>query len=62
MQKTREKHKKLEMILKLTPFSMSNLMAPYFQPFLTPLFNIGHDLGNMIKFEKKITFITHNKK
>ncbi len=36
---------------------MSNLMAPYFQSFLTPLFNIGHDLGNMIDFEKKLLLL-----
>ncbi len=36
-------HKNLEMVLKLTYFSMSKLVVPYFQPFLTPLFNIGYE-------------------
>jgi hypothetical protein len=31
------------MVLKLTYFSMSKLVVPYFQPFLTPLFNIGYE-------------------
>jgi hypothetical protein len=33
---------------------MSKLVVPYFQPFLTPLFNIGHDkhpFGYVMDFE-----------
>jgi hypothetical protein len=43
MQKFGKKHKKLEMMLKLTSFSMSKLMVPYFEPFLIPLFSIGDE-------------------
>jgi hypothetical protein len=29
-------------MLKLTSFAMSKFMVPYFQPFLTLAFSIGH--------------------
>jgi len=40
------------------------LMLPYFQPFGTPLFNIGHEkypFGNVMDFYFFKIFITHNK-
>ncbi len=43
MQKAKEKHKNLQTMLKLTSFSMFKLMVPYFQPFWTPQYNIGHE-------------------
>jgi hypothetical protein len=39
-------------------------MVPYIQPFLTPLFNIGHEkhpFGYVMKFEIIFIFIAHNK-
>ncbi len=51
-------------MLKLTSFFMSKLMVPYFQPFLTLLFSIGHEkhpFEYVMDFEFLKTFITHNK-
>jgi hypothetical protein len=62
MQKIGQKHKNIEMMLKLTSFSMSNLVVPYFQPFLTSLFKIGHQkhpFGYVMNFDFFKTSITH---
>jgi hypothetical protein len=48
------KLKNIQMMLKLISFSMSKLMVPYFQPFKTFLFNIGHEkhpFGYVIDFD-----------
>lgn len=47
-------------MVNLTSFSMSNLIMPYFQPFLAPLLNIGyekHPCEYVMHFEKLWTFI-----
>jgi hypothetical protein len=62
--KNEQKHTKIEMMLELTSFSMSKLKVSYIQPFLTPLFNIGHEkqpFGYVMNFEILLTFIAHNK-
>jgi len=39
-----DKNTNFETMLKLTSFSMSKLIVPYFQPFWTPSLNtIGHE-------------------
>jgi hypothetical protein len=51
-------------MLKLTHFSMSKMVEPNFQPFLTPLLIIGpkkHHFGYVMDFEKLWIFTTHNK-
>jgi hypothetical protein len=53
------------MMLKLTYFSMSKLIAHYFQPFWAPLLNIGyekHPCEYVMNFENLWTFIGKNKK
>lgn len=50
-------------MVNLTSFSMSNLIMPYFQPFLAPLLNIGyekHPCEYVMHFEKLWTFIGKN--
>jgi hypothetical protein len=62
MQKIGQHYKNLGLMLKLTSFSTSKLVVPYFQPFLTSLFNIGHKkhpFGYVMNFEFLKTFITH---
>jgi hypothetical protein len=57
MQKIRLNYFFNEMMLKLTSFSMSKLIMPYFQPLLTLPLSIGHEkhpFGYVMDFENDI--------